>query len=84
MSVNAVEVDCNGEVVRDVPLCGRARLIPVLPMREVDLDTSKPHRGDIVTKVFEFDGKASDGKTYIYRELYWKISWCKCVDGFYV
>lgn len=67
-------------MVKEVDVCGRQILSWCVPERVYALDTSKPHRHDIVDRVFEIDGKSATGE-YIYREKYWDVSWCKCVDG---
>ena len=82
MLVTAVLVDCNNEVVGARPLCGSKYLLPVYPSRRVDLNVKSAHRDDLVVRVFELDGRATDNVTYIYRERYWSLDWCPCVDGF--
>jgi hypothetical protein len=81
--MKAVMVDYMGEVVKDVKLCGRAKLVPVLPHRVTELDVSKPHRADYVDRVFKLDGKTADGETYIYRETHWEFRQCTCKNGYF-
>jgi hypothetical protein len=81
--MKAVMVDYMGEVVKDVQVCGRAKLVSVWPVRVIELDVTKPHRSDYVDRVFRLDGKAADGETYIYRETHWEVHQCTCKNGYY-
>ena len=76
-------VDYLGEVVKDADLCGKAKLLTLLPYRTHELDVTKPHRADFVDRVFNIEGKAADGETYIYRETYWEVHPCTCENGYY-
>lgn len=78
MKPAAVMVDCRGDVVKECDVMGRAKLAWITPKREFELHTTAPHRHDIVDRVFEIDGRAADGETWIYRETHWRIDWCDC------
>ena len=76
----AVMVDYLGEPVKDVELSGKRKLVwQFTPAK--DLDVERPHRRDIVDRVFEIDGRAADGETWIYRETHAAVEWCDCVHG---
>jgi hypothetical protein len=73
-------VDYLGDVVKDTDVMGRAKIVPVFPERTFPLIKEEPHRTDCVGRAFVIDGRASDGETWIYRELYWEVTPCRCQD----
>jgi hypothetical protein len=69
-------IDYNGEKVGEVAIKGHAILYPVFPSHPRKLDVTKPHREDMVARVFKW----SNGT---YRETYWEVNPCMCKNGYY-